>query len=134
MSDNRPRILISGRCDKLVKELYCDEGLNEFVIDYIPDIKHVIGMLGQVSAAYRLALLSSDTDDTDQLISGMAPFVQSQRSFLLVSLSKEYKEDLPRLLDNPAILSLMPKPLNPWIVGKFFRVFGFGGPWNRLNE
>ena len=134
MSDHRLRILISGRCDKIVRELQCDESLNEFILEYIPDVKHVVGMIPQIGAAYALIFLSSDSDDTDQFLAGMAPFTQSRRSFLLVSLSLNSNEDVPRLLENPSILSLMPKPISTANLGNTFRVFGMGGPWVRLLE
>jgi hypothetical protein len=134
MSDHRPRILISGRCDKIVRELQQDESLNEFILEYIPDVKHVVGMIPQIGAAYALIFLSSDSDDTDQLLAGMTPFTQSRRSFLMLSLSVDSKEDISQLLLNPSILTLMPKPISAANLGNTFRVFGIGGPWNRLLE
>ena len=134
MSDRRPRILISGRCDKIVRELQSDETLNEFILEYIPDVKHVVSMVPQIGSAYALIFLSSDSDDTDQLLAGMAPFTQSPRSFIMLSLSIDSKEDVSRLLLNPSILSLVPKPLNSGVLGGFFRVFGISGPWNRIIE
>jgi hypothetical protein len=117
-----------------VKELQLDESLNEFILEYIPDVRHVVGMIPQIGAAYSLIFLSSDSDGTDQLLAGMAPFTQSRRSFILISLSLNSKEDVPRLLENPSILSLMPKPINAANLGNTFRVFGMGGPWIRLLD
>jgi hypothetical protein len=134
MSDHRPRILISGRCDKIVRELQVDESLKEFILEYIPDVKHVVGMIPQIGAAYKLIFLSSDSDDTDQLLAGMTPFTQSPRSFILISLSVESKEDIARLLENGSILSMVNKPLDAKNIACFFTVFAAGGPWNRLVE
>jgi len=134
MSLDRPRILISGRCDKIVRELQSDETLKEFILEHIPSVRRVVSMIPQIGAAYSLIFLSSDSDDEDQLLAGMAPFTQAKRSFLLVSLSIDSKEDPADLLENPTILSMVPKPLNSSNLGGFFRIFGISGPWNRLGD
>jgi len=134
MPKNRPRILVSGRLNKIVDELLSIESLKDFVIEYIPDVQHVLSMLPQIGEAYRIVFLSSDSDKVDQLLSSIRAFGGGPRSFLLISLSVGSKEDIPRLLSNPSILSLVPKPLSSEILSKFFYVFGHGGPWNRAVE
>jgi len=132
MSTKHPRILVSGRLCKIVEELRRDESLREFVIEYIPDVKQAVSMLPQIGEAYRLIFLSSDNDDTDELLAGLSPFSKADRSFILLSMSMESREDLSRLLGNLSILTLVPKPLTAEFLACFLRVFGNGGPWNRF--
>ena len=134
MSEHKPRILISGRMDKIVDELSRDESLKGFVLEYIPDVKHVVSMLPQIGDAYTLVFLSSDSNNTDQLLAGLTPFSKSSRNFLFISLSVGSQEDISRLLSNPAILSMVPKPLSSEVLARLFCVFGNDGPWSRMFE
>ena len=131
MSRLRPRVLLSGKLSKVVEELRRDESLRDFIIEYIPDVRHVVSMLPQIWEAYSLVFLSSDCDSTDQLLAGLAPFSQADRSFILLSMSFDSREDVSRLLGNMSILTIVSKPLTPQILSCFLRVFGLGGLWNR---
>ena len=131
MSRLRPRVLLSGKLSKVVEDLRRDESLRDFIIEYIPDVRHVVSMLPQIWEAYSLVFLSSDCDSTDQLLAGLAPFSQADRSFILLSMSFDSREDVSRLLGNMSILTIVSKPLTPQILSCFLRVFGLGGPWNR---
>lgn len=134
MSIKRPRVLLSGGLCKIVDELKRDESLRDFVLEYIPDVRQVVSMLPQIGEAYSLVFLSSDCENTDQLLAGLSPFSFGEdRSFILLSMSVDSREDLSSLLGNMSILTLVPKPLSAEFVACFLRVFVLGGPWNRQH-